>query len=457
MRGDTVVLNGSGSSDADGDSLTYSWTLVSVPPGSSAALQFTDGPDPALVADKIGSYVVSLVVNDGKLPSTPAKSTVTVVVPAPSVTITAPQDLSIVNTTPVAVSGTVTDGAATVSVNGVSAVVDANSGNFTVSVPLQSGSNTITATAVNATGTGAAAIDVTLNTANAPVATISAPAKNFLLGKVYLVGAAVTPNTVTVTGTVRVYTTQVSNTPTVTADGVVATVQNASFSGCPAGPPQQCFSYTATIPVDRGRHTIQVLATDVLGGTGTSAVSGTSDVAYHETGPEYTAAEATVNPQPWSGPTPRLTAVVQTDTLHPRQNNRAHEMDGCSLPSWVNNRNDPMGPFATQTSVSTAFGAGNIPPTEFFVHGQSPAQALPCSHHDVCYQTAGSVKATCDQAFYVEMQKVCNKAYPVKTGVHLVYDAERTHCLKLAEDYYSGVQTLGQARFDARQKAYAYP
>src|SRR6185369_9564173 len=36
--GSTVTLNGGGSSDVDGNALTYSWTLVSRPTGSVAAL-----------------------------------------------------------------------------------------------------------------------------------------------------------------------------------------------------------------------------------------------------------------------------------------------------------------------------------------------------------------------------------------------------------------------------------
>ncbi len=38
---DTVQLDGSGSSDADGDALTYRWSIVSKPGGSHAALSNT--------------------------------------------------------------------------------------------------------------------------------------------------------------------------------------------------------------------------------------------------------------------------------------------------------------------------------------------------------------------------------------------------------------------------------
>ena len=48
---DTVVLDGSGSSDTDGDALTYSWSLLSVPGGSGATLSDATAVNPTFVAD----------------------------------------------------------------------------------------------------------------------------------------------------------------------------------------------------------------------------------------------------------------------------------------------------------------------------------------------------------------------------------------------------------------------
>jgi hypothetical protein len=67
--GDVVTLNGSASSDADGDSLTFNWSFVSRPDGSAAARFDPTAVNPTFVVDRAGSYTVRLIVNDGKVDS----------------------------------------------------------------------------------------------------------------------------------------------------------------------------------------------------------------------------------------------------------------------------------------------------------------------------------------------------------------------------------------------------
>ena len=88
--GDTVMLNGSGSSDDDGDALTFAWNIFSAPVGSTAMLSNPTNVMPTFVADVAGDYVIELIVNDGTENS----------VPDEVVVITAPG-----NTAPVADAG----------------------------------------------------------------------------------------------------------------------------------------------------------------------------------------------------------------------------------------------------------------------------------------------------------------------------------------------------------------
>jgi hypothetical protein len=72
-----VTLNGTGSTDANGDTLTYLWALTTKPTNSTAALSSTTAASPTFVADLAGIYVASLIVNDGKVSSSVATVAIT--------------------------------------------------------------------------------------------------------------------------------------------------------------------------------------------------------------------------------------------------------------------------------------------------------------------------------------------------------------------------------------------
>jgi hypothetical protein len=76
--GDTVQLEGSGSSDPDGDPLTHFWSILGKPVGSLAVLSDSTSVNPTFEADVEGDYVIQLVVNDGEHDSEPDTCLVTV-------------------------------------------------------------------------------------------------------------------------------------------------------------------------------------------------------------------------------------------------------------------------------------------------------------------------------------------------------------------------------------------
>jgi hypothetical protein len=76
--GQTVHLNGSGSSDANGDALAYNWNIVSAPAGSTAVLVGETTKTPSFTTDAAGTFVISLIVNDGFLNSDAGTVTVEV-------------------------------------------------------------------------------------------------------------------------------------------------------------------------------------------------------------------------------------------------------------------------------------------------------------------------------------------------------------------------------------------
>ena len=61
-----VVLSGTGSTDLDGDQLSFTWSIESSPPGSSPSLTSATEPVGFLTGDQEGEYSVALVVQDDR-------------------------------------------------------------------------------------------------------------------------------------------------------------------------------------------------------------------------------------------------------------------------------------------------------------------------------------------------------------------------------------------------------
>jgi alpha-tubulin suppressor-like RCC1 family protein len=85
IAGSQVLLDGSASSDADDDLLTYTWFFTSVPEGSSASLSDREAVNPTFTADVNGAYVLQLVVNDGMVDSAPDSVVITASGPLPAI------------------------------------------------------------------------------------------------------------------------------------------------------------------------------------------------------------------------------------------------------------------------------------------------------------------------------------------------------------------------------------
>ncbi len=69
--GTALTLDGTGSSDPDGQSVTFRWEITAKPAGSLAALSDSTAARPVFTPDVVGTYTVRLIVNDGRSDSAP--------------------------------------------------------------------------------------------------------------------------------------------------------------------------------------------------------------------------------------------------------------------------------------------------------------------------------------------------------------------------------------------------
>src|SRR5262249_52293595 len=78
-----VVLDGSASTDVDGDPLSFSWSFVSVPAASGTVLVDATSTRPSFHVTVGGLYIVQLVVNDGRANGVPSMVVINTINSAP--------------------------------------------------------------------------------------------------------------------------------------------------------------------------------------------------------------------------------------------------------------------------------------------------------------------------------------------------------------------------------------
>ena len=154
--GALVNLDGSGSSDPEMQTLSYSWTFKSKPMDSKSVLAGANSATPSFIADRDGTYIVSLTVNDGKLDSAPDEVVVSVTGQANTApvlaTIASPQTLQMGQELRFTLNATDTDMGDTVVYSAqnmpANARLSSTSGEFRFKpAPTQVGSFTITLSA----------------------------------------------------------------------------------------------------------------------------------------------------------------------------------------------------------------------------------------------------------------------------------------------------------------------
>ena len=200
--GDTVELDGSKSFDADGDSLTYSWSILSMPSGSTASLSQPTSATPVFVADKNGDYVAQLIVSHGTFASAPSTVLISANSPgfnaSPTAITFAEQT---VHTTSDSVSIVITNtGAGNLSISQI-VIEGANAGDFgytSAALPVAVGPGATTTVNVtftpSATGTRAATLTITHNA--------GASSQISLSGNGVVPGISITPTSLTFLGQV---------------------------------------------------------------------------------------------------------------------------------------------------------------------------------------------------------------------------------------------------------------
>ena len=173
----------------------------------------------------------------------------------PTVTITAPQTLTTVGSSPVALTGAISDPAATLTVNGVP--VSHSGGVFSANVALQEGANTIIARAIDVNNhEGTATISVSLDK-TPPYITVESPQA----------GATVYQSSISVSGLVNDIV-----RGTVSATEAIVTVTSAA-NGTTAATVANRTYLAQNIALQQGVNTLTVTAVDAVGNSASESIT----------------------------------------------------------------------------------------------------------------------------------------------------------------------------------------
>ncbi len=77
VQGDTVTVDASASQDADGDALTYAWTVDTYPGSAAPTLSDATVAQPTFTADAVGDYTLTVTVTDAHNATDTASVTIT--------------------------------------------------------------------------------------------------------------------------------------------------------------------------------------------------------------------------------------------------------------------------------------------------------------------------------------------------------------------------------------------
>ncbi|KST69396.1 hypothetical protein [Mastigocoleus testarum] len=109
---------------------------------------------------------------------------------------------------------------------------------------------------------------------------------------------------------------------------------------------------------------------------------------------------------------------------------------------------DPTSP-GSKTYRTKGCGSGAswyfVPNSPRFGANFKPA----CNNHDICYETKGKSKSSCDKRFLFEMKSACRRKYN-----SIVEKAFIPKCYAVAYTYYQGVVKGGASAYKKAQEAH---